>query len=142
MPVPIGAPALALTTAVAGSMIGELGALGGGFIPNAMGLSKQHYGTYFYGFLAFAILGVRAADDARNANRWTRTWAERVAAPVPVAAPLRLTDRKQSRLDPQALSPSQRIGPIKRPAGGAFFQFNNSSFAARSAAGFIAGAER
>ena len=29
-----------LTTAVAGSMIGEIGALGGGFVPNAMGQSQ------------------------------------------------------------------------------------------------------
>ncbi len=67
-----------LTTAVAGSMIGELGALGGGFIPNAMGLSKQHYGTYFYGFLAFAILGVGVLLMMRVMQiRWTRTWAEK-----------------------------------------------------------------
>ncbi len=67
-----------LTTAVAGSMIGELGALGGGFIPNAMGLSKQHFGTYFYGFLAFAILGVGVLLMMRVMQiRWTRTWAEK-----------------------------------------------------------------
>jgi NNP family nitrate/nitrite transporter-like MFS transporter len=67
-----------LTTAVAGSMIGELGALGGGFIPNAMGLSKQYYGTYFYGFLAFAILGVAVLVMLRVMQiRWTRTWAEK-----------------------------------------------------------------
>ncbi|MBI5927416.1 MAG: NarK/NasA family nitrate transporter [Aquabacterium sp.] len=67
-----------LATAVAGSMIGELGALGGGFIPNAMGLSKQHYGTYFYGFLAFALLGVAVLVMMRVMQlRWTRTWAEK-----------------------------------------------------------------
>jgi NNP family nitrate/nitrite transporter-like MFS transporter len=67
-----------LTTAVAGSMIGELGALGGGFIPNAMGQSKQHFGTYFYGFLAFAILGVAVLLMVRVMQlRWTRTWAEK-----------------------------------------------------------------
>ncbi len=67
-----------LATAVAGSMIGELGALGGGFIPNAMGLSKQHYGTYFYGFLAFAVLGVAVLLMMRVMQlRWTRTWAEK-----------------------------------------------------------------
>ena len=31
-------------------MIGEIGALGGGLMPNAMGLSKQYRGTYFWGF--------------------------------------------------------------------------------------------
>ena len=65
-------------TAVAGSMIGELGALGGGFIPNAMGLSKQHLGTYFYGFLAFAVFGVFVLIMMRVMQiRWTRTWAEK-----------------------------------------------------------------
>lgn len=67
-----------LTTAVAGSMIGELGALGGGFIPNAMGISKQNYGSYFYGFLAFAVLGVGVLVMMRVMQiRWTRTWAEK-----------------------------------------------------------------
>jgi NNP family nitrate/nitrite transporter-like MFS transporter len=67
-----------LTTAVAGSMIGELGALGGGFIPNAMGQSKQHFGTYFYGFLAFAAIGVLVLLMMRVMQiRWTRTWAEK-----------------------------------------------------------------
>lgn len=67
-----------LTTAVAGSMIGELGALGGGFIPNAMGLSKQYLGTYFYGFLAFAVLGTAVLAMLRVMQiRWTRTWAEK-----------------------------------------------------------------
>ena len=40
-----------MTTAVAGSMIGEIGALGGGLVPNAMGLSKQYLGTYLWGFV-------------------------------------------------------------------------------------------
>jgi len=67
-----------LATAVAGSMIGELGALGGGFIPNAMGQSKQHFGTYFYGFLAFAAVGVGVLLMMRVMQiRWTRTWAEK-----------------------------------------------------------------
>ena len=39
------------TTAVAGSMIGELGALAGGLVPNAMGLSKQFLGTTLFGFV-------------------------------------------------------------------------------------------
>lgn len=63
------------TTAVAGSMIGEIGALGGGFIPNAMGQSKQHTGSYFGGFVAFAALAVVAFVVLRVAQRrWTRTW--------------------------------------------------------------------
>ena len=67
-----------LTTAVAGSMIGEVGALGGSFIPNAMGQSKQLVDTYLWGFVAFAVLalGVLAVLQVVQI-RWTRTWAEK-----------------------------------------------------------------
>ena len=80
-----------LATAVAGSMIGEIGALGGGFLPNAMGLSKQYAGTYFWGFVAFAVLAIAMLVMLRIMQiRWTRTWAEkggraRPQAPVPAA---------------------------------------------------------
>lgn len=67
-----------LATAVAGSMIGEVGALGGGFIPNAMGMSKQYLGTYFWGFGAFAVLALGMLVMLRLMQiRWTRTWAEK-----------------------------------------------------------------
>ena len=67
-----------LATAVAGSMIGEVGALGGGFIPNAMGLSKQYAGTYLWGFVAFAVLALAMLLLLRRMQiRWTRTWAEK-----------------------------------------------------------------
>ena len=67
-----------LTTAVAGSMIGEVGALGGAIIPNAMGLSKQYAGTYFWGFVIFAVLAIGMLGMLRVMQlRWTRTWAEK-----------------------------------------------------------------
>jgi NNP family nitrate/nitrite transporter-like MFS transporter len=67
-----------LSTAVAGSMIGEIGALGGGLVPNAMGLSKQHTGTYFWGFALFAVLSLVVLFMMRSMQlRWTRTWAEK-----------------------------------------------------------------
>lgn len=67
-----------LTTAVAGSMIGEVGALGGGFIPNAMGLSKQYGDTYLWGFVAFALVALLMLLMLRIVQiRWTRTWAEK-----------------------------------------------------------------
>lgn len=76
-----------LSTAVAGSMIGEIGALGGGFIPNAMGLSKQYLGSYFWGFAAFAILSIGMLFMLRLMQvRWTRTWAEKGGRARPVAA--------------------------------------------------------
>lgn len=78
-----------LTTAVAGSMIGEIGALGGGLVPNAMGLSKQYLGSYTWGFVLFAALAILMLGVMRVMQiRWTRTWAEkggraRPAAPTP-----------------------------------------------------------
>jgi MFS transporter, NNP family, nitrate/nitrite transporter len=73
--VPLRWPA---ATAVAGSMIGEIGALGGGLVPNAMGLSKQHTGSYFWGFALFAGLALAVLLMMRSMQlRWTRTWAEK-----------------------------------------------------------------
>jgi MFS transporter, NNP family, nitrate/nitrite transporter len=67
-----------MATAVAGSMIGEIGALGGGLVPNAMGLSKQYAGSYMWGFFLFAALAVVMLAMLRVMQlRWTRTWAER-----------------------------------------------------------------
>lgn len=66
------------TTAIAGSMIGEIGALGGGIIPNAMGISKQYTGTYFYGFSLFCALAVFAFLVLYLAQRkWTKTWVDK-----------------------------------------------------------------
>ena len=76
-----------LTTAVAGSMIGEIGALGGGLIPNAMGLSKQFAGTYFWGFAIFAALSLIMLAVLRVMQiRWTRTWAEKGGRARPAAS--------------------------------------------------------
>lgn len=67
-----------LAPAVAGSMIGEIGALGGGLVPNAMGLSKQLTGTYLWGFVLFAGLALLVLLMMRRMQlRWTRTWAEK-----------------------------------------------------------------
>ena len=67
-----------LATAVAGSMIGEVGALGGGFLPNAMGLSRQYTGSYLFGFLSFTVLALVMLGVLRVVQiRWTRTWAEK-----------------------------------------------------------------
>ncbi len=67
-----------LTTAVAGSMIGELGALGGGLVPGTMGLARQYLGTYAWGFavfagLSFAMLVLLRALQAS----WTSSWVGR-----------------------------------------------------------------
>jgi NNP family nitrate/nitrite transporter-like MFS transporter len=63
------------TTAVAGSMIGEIGAIGGSIIPNLMGFSKGHTGTYAYGFFIFAVIAAVALGVLYIAQRkWTKTW--------------------------------------------------------------------
>lgn len=86
-----------LTTAVAGSMIGEIGALGGSIIPNAMGLSKQYTGSFAWGFIAFGGLAVVVFVVLRMAQRkWTQTWVDKggkartgapVITPVPIKEP-------------------------------------------------------
>lgn len=92
-----------LTTAVAGSMIGEIGALGGGFIPNAMGQSMQHTGTYLWGFVAFAAFGVVMLGVLRVAQiRWTRTWAERGGRAKPRSEALHEPDYGRATLSPRA----------------------------------------
>jgi len=64
-----------ITTAVAGGMIGEIGALGGGILPNVLGFSKQHTGSYREGWIAYAALAFAILILMRVVSRsWTRTW--------------------------------------------------------------------
>jgi NNP family nitrate/nitrite transporter-like MFS transporter len=63
------------TTAVAGSLIGEVGALAGGFVPNAMGIGKQQVGSFAPGFLAGTALSIIVLVVLRLVQRrWTTTW--------------------------------------------------------------------
>lgn len=65
------------STAVAGSMIGEIGALGGGILPNLLGQAKQHTGSYAIGFIAYAILALAILGMLLIiSRRWTHTWVE------------------------------------------------------------------
>ncbi|MBT9551604.1 MAG: NarK/NasA family nitrate transporter [Hydrogenophaga sp.] len=67
-----------MSTAVAGSMIGEIGALGGGLVPAMMGQSKQHTDSFLSGFVIMAIFSVLMLGVMRTMQvRWTRTWAEK-----------------------------------------------------------------
>lgn len=64
-----------ITTAVAGGMIGEIGALGGGILPNLLGQSKQHTGSYRTGFIVYAALACAILAMLRYVSKeWTRTW--------------------------------------------------------------------
>jgi NNP family nitrate/nitrite transporter-like MFS transporter len=62
-------------TAVASSMIGEIGALGGAILPNAMGLSKEWTGGFGPGFLFYAAFSAVVLGGLTIWQRkWTRTW--------------------------------------------------------------------
>src|ERR1700736_3657764 len=64
-----------ITTAVAGGMIGEIGALGGGILPNLLGQSKQHTGSYSIGFTIYAALAFVILIMLRFVSKqWTKTW--------------------------------------------------------------------
>lgn len=66
------------STAVAGSMIGEIGALGGGTVPAMMGQAKQHTGSFLPGFVVMAVFSLLMLAVMRKMQlRWTRTWAEK-----------------------------------------------------------------
>ena len=70
-----------ITTAVAGGMIGEIGALGGGILPNVLGLSRQHTGSFAAGFAAYAVFALIVLVVLRFVSRkWTRTWVGMVVA--------------------------------------------------------------
>ncbi len=65
-------------TAVAASMIGEIGALGGAILPNVMGLSKQWTGGFGSGFIGYAVLSAFVLVGLTLWQRkWTRSWVGR-----------------------------------------------------------------
>lgn len=65
-------------TAVAGSLIGEIGALAGGFLPNAMGLGKQYFDSFTPGFLSGATLTIASIVTlALVSRRWTSSWVDK-----------------------------------------------------------------
>ena len=66
------------TTPIAMSLVGEIGALGGGFIPNLMGQSMQHFGTFSYGFVAWGFLAIGILIMYLVVGRhWTTSWVGR-----------------------------------------------------------------
>jgi NNP family nitrate/nitrite transporter-like MFS transporter len=63
------------TTAVAGSLVGEIGALAGGFLPNAMGIGREQTGSFAPGFLSGTLLGISVLCVLLLVSkRWTSTW--------------------------------------------------------------------
>ncbi len=64
------------TTAVASSLVGEIGALAGGFLPNAMGMGSQYTSAGFMpGFAAGTLLSILILVAlALVTKKWTSTW--------------------------------------------------------------------
>lgn len=63
------------TTAIAMSLVGEVGALGGGLVPNIMGYSKQYLGAYQYGFTVWGVLALGIfVMYMKVQRRWTTSW--------------------------------------------------------------------
>jgi NNP family nitrate/nitrite transporter-like MFS transporter len=63
------------STAVAGSLVGEIGALGGGFLPVAMGLSMESTGSFGLGFLSGTLLAAGSLALLTYVMReWTTSW--------------------------------------------------------------------
>ena len=75
-----------ITTAVAGSMIGEIGALGGSILPNLLGQSKLRTGSYTTGWVVYAALAfVILMMLLWISKRWTRTWVGKGGIALPHA---------------------------------------------------------
>ncbi|MDP2727508.1 MAG: MFS transporter, partial [Dehalococcoidia bacterium] len=63
------------TTAVAGSLVGEIGALAGAFLPNAMGVGRELTGSFAPGFLAGSLLSaIVVLTLFLVMKQWTGTW--------------------------------------------------------------------
>ena len=76
------------SAAVAGSMIGEIGAFGGAILPNALAYSKTHTGSYASGFIAFAglcatILIVLRIVQRHWVGKWTTAGGRAITADRP-----------------------------------------------------------
>lgn len=67
----------AAMTAVAGSLIGEIGGLAGGFLTNAMGMGKQYFGSFSPGFLGGTFLTVVVIFALTVVSKsWKNSWVD------------------------------------------------------------------
>lgn len=63
------------TTAIAMSMVGMMGGLGGFIPPNALGQAKQYTGSFAIGFIVFAgVIVVSWVAMLAVQRKWTRSW--------------------------------------------------------------------
>jgi len=87
-----------LNTAVAGSMIGEIGALGGAILPNAMGLSKTYTGSFATGFIVYSVLAAGVLVTLQIMQKyWVGKWIAKGGKPIPA------TDRANPLDSPSSL---------------------------------------
>jgi len=78
------------STAVAGGLVGEIGALGGGLVPYAMGRSNEWAGSYSPGFIGLAVVAVAGGLILlRVGPAWIASWMtpKPALAREPVPAP-------------------------------------------------------
>lgn len=76
-------------TAVAMSLVGEIGALGGGFLPNVMGMAKQYTKSFTWGFIAYAVCAVGGLITLLVVQpRWTSTWVAEGGRAMPLVSGL------------------------------------------------------
>jgi NNP family nitrate/nitrite transporter-like MFS transporter len=74
-------------TAVASSMIGEIGALGGAILPNVMFQSRSITGSFGMGFIGYAVLtGLILVMLLFMRRRWAGTWVTAAGKPMPRGA--------------------------------------------------------
>jgi NNP family nitrate/nitrite transporter-like MFS transporter len=70
-------------TAVASSMIGEIGALGGAILPNVMFQSRSMTGSFGYGFVIYAVItAVVLGVLMIMRKRWAGTWVTAAGKPT------------------------------------------------------------
>lgn len=94
------------TTAVAGSLVGEIGALAGAFLPNAMGIGMETTGSFAPGFICGAVLSlVVVVTLSIVMKHWTSTWVGAGGRALPDQHPAAPT-REQS---PQLATSSEGV---------------------------------
>lgn len=77
------------STAVVGSMIGEIGALGGAILPNVMGVSKQYTGSFATGFVIYACIAALVLGILMYVQRfWVGKWIEKGGKALGTGVPI------------------------------------------------------
>lgn len=97
------------TTAVAGSLIGEMGALAGSFVPVTMGYSFKLTGSFSGGFLSGTALAAVALGCLWYVvNEWTTTWVG--------AGGIALTSKVAHSTPMEPMNEGPEVGALPVPA--------------------------